>query len=56
MVQLSRLYMTTGKTIAFDYMDLCRQSDATREAPIYGVLINMINIISPVACRLGERQ
>ena len=28
-VQLSYPYMTTGKTIAFDYMDLCQQSDAS---------------------------
>ena len=27
MVQLLHLYMTTGKTIAFDYMDLCQQSN-----------------------------
>ena len=27
MVQLSHTYMTTGKTIAFDYMDFCLQSD-----------------------------
>ena len=29
MVQLSYPYMTTGKTIAFDYADLCRQSDVS---------------------------
>ena len=30
MVQLSHLYMTTGKTIdSFDYMDLCWQSDVS---------------------------
>ena len=28
MVQLSHLYMTTGKKHGFDYMDLCRQSDS----------------------------
>ena len=28
-VQLSHLYMTTGKTISFDYMDLCQQSDVS---------------------------
>ena len=27
MVELSHLYVTTGKTIAFDDMDLCWQSD-----------------------------
>ena len=27
MVQLSHLYMTTRKTISFDYTDLCQQSD-----------------------------
>ena len=27
MVQLSYLYMTTGKTIVFSYMDFCQQSD-----------------------------
>ena len=27
--QLSHPYMTTGKTIAFDYMDLCQQSDVS---------------------------
>ena len=31
MVQLSHSYMTTGKTIAFDYMKLCRQSNICRE-------------------------
>ena len=29
MVQLSHLYMTTGKTIAFDYIDFCWQSDVS---------------------------
>ena len=30
MVQLSHLYMTTGKTIdSFDYMDLCEQTDVS---------------------------
>ena len=29
MVQLSHLYMTTGKTITFDYMDLFRQGDVS---------------------------
>ena len=29
MVQLSHLYMTTGKAIAFDYMGLCQQSDVS---------------------------
>ena len=29
MVQLSHLYITTGKTIAFDYMDFCWQSDVS---------------------------
>ena len=28
-VQLSHPYMTTGKTIVFDYMDLCGQSDVS---------------------------
>ena len=28
MVQLSHLYMTTGKNHSFDYTDLCQQSDA----------------------------
>ena len=28
MIQLSQLYMTTGKTIALTYMNLCEQSDA----------------------------
>ena len=27
MVQVSHLYMTTGKNHSFDYMDLCQQSD-----------------------------
>ena len=29
MVQVSHLYTTTGKIIAFDYMDLCWQSDVS---------------------------
>ena len=29
MVHLSNLCMTTGKTIAFDYMDPCQQSDVS---------------------------
>ena len=29
MVQLSHLYMTTGKNHSFDSMDLCRQSDVS---------------------------
>ena len=29
MVQLSNLYMTTGKNHSFDYMDLCWQSDVS---------------------------
>ena len=29
MVQLSHLYMTTGKTIALNYMDLCQQNDVS---------------------------
>ena len=29
MVQLSHLYMTTGKNRIFDYMDLCQQSDVS---------------------------
>ena len=29
MVQLSHLYMTTGKNHSFDYMDLCWQSDVS---------------------------
>ena len=28
-VQLSHLYMATGKNYSFDYMDLCRQSDVS---------------------------
>ena len=28
-VQLSYPYMTTGKTISFDYMDLCQRSDVS---------------------------
>ena len=28
-IQLSHPYMTTGKTIAFDYMDLHQQSDVS---------------------------
>ena len=28
-IQLSHLYMTTEKTIAFDYTDLCHQSDVS---------------------------
>ena len=35
MVQLSPLYMTTGKNHSFDYMNLCQQSDAS--AFYYGV-------------------
>ena len=29
MVQLTHLYMTTGKTISFDYMHLCQQSSVS---------------------------
>ena len=29
MVQLSHLYLTTGKNCIFDYMDLCQQSDVS---------------------------
>ena len=29
MVQISHLYVTTGKTKAFDYMDLCQQSNVS---------------------------
>ena len=29
MVQLSHMYMTTGKNHSFDYTDLCRQSDVS---------------------------
>ena len=29
MVQVSHLYMTTGKNHSFDYMDLCQQSDVS---------------------------
>ena len=35
MVQLSHLYMTTGKTIAFDYTDFCQQ--------VMSLLFNMLS-------------
>ena len=34
LVQLSHTYMTTGKTIAFDCMDFCLQSDVAIYSPI----------------------